>query len=419
MSKNKDRQSLISPTMFATQSRVLRARPQQQNVQIQKEKEKKTVKPVKRAALGDLSNVQKQQPAKKKPVAKPVAKKKVVKKEVEKRKTEEQIDKPEVQVQKKARTIDHDDLDLEDMHDPVMVSEYVDDIFDYLRELEKQCLPNADYMDMQKELQWKMRTILIDWLIEVHVKFRLLPETLYLAVNIIDRFLSLRVVALQKLQLVGVTSLFIASKYEEVVSPSIQNFLYMAEDGYTEDEIVKAERYVLQVLKFGLQYPTPMSFLRRSSKADDYDIQTRTLAKYLMEISLVDHRFLVTPASLVAASAHYLARHMLNRGPWNKNLIHYSGYQEHEMSSTVQLYLEYLLKNPQNSLFKKYSRRNFMKGAIFVKNWIETHKSNGLHPIPDHEMNVDARNANKLIESEEDLPEEEEADTEGNADADE
>ena len=86
-------------------------------------------------------------------------------------------------------------------------------------------------MDNQKELKWKMRAILVDWIIEVHTKFRLLPETLFLAVNIIDRFLSLRVVSLVKLQLVGVTALFIASKFEEVMSPSIQSFLYMAEDG--------------------------------------------------------------------------------------------------------------------------------------------------------------------------------------------
>lgn len=65
-----------------------------------------------------------------------------------------------------------------------------------------------------------------------------------------------------------------------------------------------------------MQYPTPMSFLRRSSKADDYDIQTRTLAKYLMEVTLLDHRFLAVPASAVAAAGHYLARHMLERGEW-------------------------------------------------------------------------------------------------------
>jgi hypothetical protein len=177
-------------------------------------------------------------------------------------------------------------------------------------------MPNPNYMEEQNGLQWTMRDILIDWLIEVHYKFRLLPETLFLAVNIIDRFLSLRVVSLQKLQLVGLTSMFIAAKYEEVIAPSLQNFLYMADGGYTDEEILKAERYILQVLDFGLHYPNPLNFLRRCSKADNYDIQTRTLAKYLMEIALVDHRFLEFKPSMVAGAALFLARKMLDRGEW-------------------------------------------------------------------------------------------------------
>ena len=156
----------------------------------------------------------------------------------------------------------------------------------------------------------------MDWLIEVHNKFRLLPETLYLACNIIDRFLSLRVVSLVKLQLVGITAMFIAAKYEEVVAPSVKNFVYMADNGYTEDEILKAERYVLSVLEFNLQYPSPMSFLRRVSKAEYYDIQTRTLAKYLMEVSLMDEKFLSVVPSQIAAAGLYLARRMLSRGQW-------------------------------------------------------------------------------------------------------
>ena len=181
---------------------------------------------------------------------------------------------------------------------------------------QEQTLPNPDYMDNQKELQWKMRAVLVDWLIEVHNKFHLLPETLYLGINIIDRFLSLRVVSLVKLQLVGLTAMFIASKYEEVVTPSIQNFIYMADGGYSDEEVLKAERYILQVLDFSLQYPSPMSFLRRCSKAESYDYQTRTLAKYLMEVSLIDHRFIGVTPSLVAAAGLYLARRMLKRGLW-------------------------------------------------------------------------------------------------------
>jgi len=156
------------------------------------------------------------------------------------------------------------DLDDGDEDDPMMVTEYVLEVYEYLKELEVSlcCLlllfilfadismskltsmPDSQYMSRQTELTWRMRGILCDWLIDVHGKFRLLPETIFLATNIIDRFLSIRTVSLVKFQLVGVTALFIAAKYEEIVCPSISSFLYMTDGGYTDDEILKAERFV-------------------------------------------------------------------------------------------------------------------------------------------------------------------------------
>lgn len=211
---------------------------------------------------------------------------------------------------------DVEDLDAEDIDDPLMVAEYVVEIFEYLQKLEIATQPNADYMDHQEDLEWKMRGILVDWLIEVHTRFHLLPETLFLAVNIIDRFLSNKVVQLDRLQLVGVTAMFIASKYEEVLSPHVANFRHVADDGFTEAEILSAERYILGALNYDLSYPNPMNFLRRISKADNYDIQTRTLGKYLMEISLLDHRFMEYLPSHVGAGAMYLARKILDKGEW-------------------------------------------------------------------------------------------------------
>jgi len=208
------------------------------------------------------------------------------------------------------------ELDAEDLDDPSMCAEYVRDIFEYYRELEPTTMPNPNYMDHQEELGWNMRGILVDWLIEVHTRFRLLPETLFLAVNIVDRFLSQKVVPLDRLQLVGITGMFIASKYEEVLSPHVGNFVHVADDGFTAEQILSAERYTLTALKYDLSYPNPMNFLRRISKADNYDIQTRTLGKYLIEISLVDHRFLEYRQSHVAAAAMYLSRIIFERGGW-------------------------------------------------------------------------------------------------------
>ncbi|OCK77865.1 A/B/D/E cyclin [Lepidopterella palustris CBS 459.81] len=262
------------------------------------------------------------------------------------------------------------DLDKEDIDDPLMVSEYVVEIFDYLKELEITTMANPDYMENQSELEWKMRGVLVDWLLEVHTRFRLLPETLFLTVNIIDRFLSSKIVQLDRLQLVGVTAMFIASKYEEVLSPHVQNFRHVADDGFTEEEILSAERFVLAALNYDLSYPNPMNFLRRISKADNYDIQTRTLGKYLLEISCLDHRFIGHAPSQVAAAAMYLARLVLERGEWDATLAHYAGYSEEEIQPVLQLMIDYL-SGPvlHEAFFKKYASKKFLKASIVLRRW--------------------------------------------------
>lgn len=284
---------------------------------------------------------------------------------------------PAEHINKRVKTRDWDDLDAEDENDPLMVSEYVSEIMDYMRVLEVKTLPNKHFMNHQEGLSWKMRSILTDWIVEVHMKYRLLPETLYLAINIVDRFLSQRVVSVKKLQLVGVTAMMIASKYEEIVPPSLANFLYVCEKKQiSEEEVINAELYMLQVLEYSLSYPSPYSFLRRCSKADNYDTHTRTLAKYLMEISLIDHKFIGIVPSKIAAAGLYLARLMLDRGEWDANLIHYSGYTEVELEECVSLMLAFIagpLSTQFETLFKKYSARKYMKSAIFAQDWVHKH----------------------------------------------
>lgn len=178
----------------------------------------------------------------------------------------------------------------------------------------------SNYMDIQTEITWRMRGILVDWLIEIHTSFRLLPETIFLAINIVDRFCATQVVSLVKYQLMGITALFIAAKYEEVVCPSVSNFLYMTDGGYSDDELLKAERWVLQMIGWDLSYPNPLNYLRRISKADDYDNQSRTVAKYFLEMCCVDRHLLAHPPSLQAAASAWLARKVLDRGPWVRHL---------------------------------------------------------------------------------------------------
>ncbi|TIB43067.1 hypothetical protein E3P83_00970 [Wallemia ichthyophaga] len=258
-----------------------------------------------------------------------------------------------------------------DFWDTTMVAEYAPEIFSYMCEQEIETMANPHYMDFQSEIEWSMRSTLIDWLLQVHLRYHMLPETLWIAINIIDRFLSVRVVSLVKLQLVGVTAMFIAAKYEEILAPSVDEFVYMTENGYTREEILKGERIILQTLNFSVSsYSSPYTWVRRISKADDYDIQTRTLSKFIMEVALLDHRFLRARPSLTAAVGMYVSRLMLG-GDWNEDFVYYSGFSEKQLEKPTEYILETLCQPRFDSQFcyKKYSNKKFLKASIFARDW--------------------------------------------------
>ncbi|WRT68281.1 uncharacterized protein IL334_005257 [Kwoniella shivajii] len=263
-----------------------------------------------------------------------------------------------------------DDVDL---FDTTMVAEYADEIFGHMEMLEESVMPNPRYMDFQTEIEWTMRTTLIDWLLQVHLRYHMLPETLWIAVNLVDRFLSVRVVSLVKLQLVGVTAMFIAAKYEEILAPSVDEFVYMTENGYTKDEILKGERIILQTLDFTISsYCSPYSWVRKISKADDYDIQTRTLSKFLMEVTLLDHRFLRCKPSMIAAIGMYLARKMLG-GDWNEAFVFYSGFTESQLIAGASLLCERLVEPDFETVYvyKKYANKKFLRASTFARDWAQ------------------------------------------------
>jgi hypothetical protein len=170
---------------------------------------------------------------------------------------------------------------------------------------------------MQVEVNWAMRSILINWLVEVQEYFHLCPEVLFLAVNYIDRFLSCKCICNDRLQLVGIVALSIAAKFESTWNPSMTRFVNMCDNAYTTKDISKAEVYMLQKLNHDLGWPGPLNFLRRINDGiDDYNPEARMLAKYLLEVTIMDERFVAERPSVVAAAAYCLAIYMLKMGDW-------------------------------------------------------------------------------------------------------
>ena len=141
------------------------------------------------------------------------------------------------------------------------VKEYQEDIFLYLTSLERKIKINPNYITTQKDISEKMREILVDWIINVHLKFKLLDETLFLTIILIDRYLEKVQISRNILQLVGVASLFIASKYEEIYPPLAKSFIYITDNAYNRNELLDMERKIFEILEFDISYPSPLRYM--------------------------------------------------------------------------------------------------------------------------------------------------------------
>lgn len=255
------------------------------------------------------------------------------------------------------------DIDAEDADNPQLASEYVNEIYAYLRDLEKTYSVRPNYLNGQ-EITGKMRAILIDWLCQVHHRFRLLQETLFLTVSIIDRFLQVNPVGRSKLQLVGVTAMLIASKYEEMYAPEVSDFVYITDNAYTRMDIRQMEIIILKALDFRIGKPLCLHFLRRNSKAGQVDGTTHTLAKYLMELTINEYDMVHYHPSLIAAAALCLSIHLLYNGDWNDTLSYYSTYTLTDLTETMKKLAKLVIKSETSKLTAvriKYQSSKFNK----------------------------------------------------------
>lgn len=165
---------------------------------------------------------------------------------------------------------------------------------------------------MQPELQWFMRPYLIDFLIEVHQQFRLRPEVLYLAMNVVDRYVSKRVVYKKHYQLVGCAALWIAAKFEDGKDkvPLVRELADMCCKAYDESAFIQMEGHVLSTIGWVTGHPSAEAWLRTSTqemgKTEDPKVQN--VARFLMEITLFHREFVGIQSSFIAGGALMLAR---------------------------------------------------------------------------------------------------------------
>ncbi|XP_010417821.1 PREDICTED: cyclin-B1-4-like [Camelina sativa] len=252
------------------------------------------------------------------------------------------------------------DIDAVDADNELAAVEYVDDIFKYYKTVEEEG-GIKDYIGSQPEINEKMRSILIDWLVDVHRKFELMPETLYLTINLVDRFLSLAMVPRRELQLLGLGAMLIACKYEEIWAPEVNDFVCISDNAYCRKQVLAMEKSILGKVEWYITVPTPYVFLGRYVKASvPCDIEMEKLVFYLAELGLMQYPLVVlNRPSMLAASAVYAARQTLGKTPvWTETLKHHTGYLEDEIMEHAKMLMKLRDSASESTLtavFKKHS----------------------------------------------------------------
>ena len=202
------------------------------------------------------------------------------------------------------------EIEIDISNDIQNVNEYTEEIFDNLINEEKiiNSKINSNYLEFQPEINEKMRTILIDWLLDANNKFKFKEETLYATIYILDSYLSKKLIQRKRFQLLGITSLLIASKLNEIYFRRISDYAFITDNTYTQDEIKLMEEDILKTLNFDLLFPSPLSFFEILSKKFGFyeDLNNYNYGQFLMQTFLMDYRSLNYSYSSIACACCYI-----------------------------------------------------------------------------------------------------------------
>jgi len=257
-------------------------------------------------------------------------------------------------------------IDAADMKNVQHCTEYVNDIYKFLRADETKYMP-GDFLQRQNGvISIGQRAGVVDWIVEMHGRLRMQPAVLYLAINILDRYLATLGEPPTSVTVVACTCLLIAAKIEEIYPPKVRD-MRKSVPSISATELTQMERNILNALKFAVSVPTVFHFMKRYLKAADADMPLKALTMYIVEVSMYDplyHRF---APSLVASSAISLALRMSGKAGWNSTLQTETKYGTTDLADCANG-LNGLLSSVNNapmqhSVFTKYQAPKYFEVA--------------------------------------------------------
>ena len=247
------------------------------------------------------------------------------------------------------------------------VGEYLEEIYMnlLLEESDSTIKPKMGYMNNQPEINEIMRAILIDWIIDVHLRFRLRQETLFMTIWLIDTYLSFAFVQREKLQLLGIACLLISCKSHEIYYPQHNKLIDMTDNAYTNEEMLVMENEILKKLNFFVVCPNPIDFYNILSKMFNFEKKQYYLGNYFIESALVNYQILKYSPSVIASSCAYLVMKYYRINGYQKlynNFIIKEQYPEDvikDAAKEIYTLVEILSRSRFKSVKKKFSLTQF------------------------------------------------------------
>ncbi|KAL8846408.1 MAG: hypothetical protein Q9221_008489 [Calogaya cf. arnoldii] len=243
---------------------------------------------------------------------------------------------------------------------------YGADILSHMEKMEVETLPDVASIDIQTEIQWYMRPYLLDFLIEAHTAFALLPETFFLTINLLDRYCSKRIVYKRHYQLVGSAALLIAAKYGDRKErvPTIRELKCMCCNLYDDEMFTQMEWHVLQTLGWNIGHPTIDSFLQLALDNVMYDPEVEHMTRYISEMALFHKDFVSKRPSDMARASLALARCILDR-PQAPSSDWAAQYDPQTL-----LILSQQLHQPSQVLSRKYSTSQVYRVSMKLEDFL-------------------------------------------------
>ena len=245
-------------------------------------------------------------------------------------------------------------------------SEYVNEIIVDLKKNENINRPKPHGLEETQTLvNDSCRSLVVDWLVDVSMQYKLSDDSLFLAVNIMDRYIGERKIQTKDFQLVGCGALLIASKFEEIYPPEVRDFCYIMDNAFTGSNLLRMEYEILKTLNFDVLCVSPLVFLKRFHNVSQGAYKSLVLAQFVLEISLLEIKSLNYPPSLLASSSLYISRKLVQCSDelWTEDLEFYTGYSVDDMEDCIVLLYRILTCVPNVSLAasrKKYSDKKYL-----------------------------------------------------------